>query len=222
MIRIALLGLLVVLAGQSMAATMYITDKFEIYMRSGESAKHRIVKTLRTGDEVKVLGQNRKTGYTHIEASNGKKGYVLTRQLLAEPVARTRIPELESRIQELETAPGELRQRLEEITTAHATLTEEHQSLTTQNQELEFQLAELKRVSADAVQIDAERKELRKQVATMTHQIEDQKQQIQEISNSSIQRWFMIGAGVLLGGIILGLILPNLNLRRRKDSWGSL
>jgi SH3 domain protein len=59
-------------------------------------------------------------------------------------------------------------------------------------------------------------------VATMSHDVEDQQQEIRELKNSAVQRWFLIGAGVLLGGIVLGLILPHLRMRKRKDSWGSL
>lgn len=222
MIRTIAILVITLASGQLLAQTMYVTDKFEIYMRTGESPKHRIVKTLRSGDEVTLVSKNKQTGYSQIKISSGKSGYVLTRQLLPEQVARKRIPELEAKIAQLETAPGELNQRLAELTTAHSELTAEHQALLTEKQNIEFELAELSRVSADAMKIDRERKELRKQVANMTHQIEDQKQQIRESSNSRIQRWFLIGGGVMFGGILLGLILPNLRIKRRKDNWGSL
>jgi SH3 domain protein len=72
------------------------------------------------------------------------------------------------------------------------------------------------------VQIAQERKKLRKQVATMSRELADQEQEIRELKNSTTQRWFLIGGGVLFGGILLGLLLPHLRVRRRKDSWGSL
>ena len=56
----------------------------------------------------------------------------------------------------------------------------------------------------------------------MTRELEDLKQQNRELENSTAQRWFLIGAGVIVGGILLGLILPHLRMRRRRDSWGSL
>jgi len=40
--------------------------------------------------------------------------------------------------------------------------------------------------------------------------------------NQANQRWSLSGAGVLAGGILLGLILPRLRLGRRKSAWGSL
>jgi len=52
--------------------------------------------------------------------------------------------------------------------------------------------------------------------------VESLKQQNRDLGNDSTQRWFLIGAGVVLLGIILGLILPHLRFQRRKSSWGSL
>jgi SH3 domain protein len=43
----------------------------------------------------------------------------------------------------------------------------------------------------------------------------------QTLEESTSQDWFLIGAGVLLGGIILGLILPRISWRRKTSSWDS-
>ena len=34
------------------------------------------------------------------------------------------------------------------------------------------------------------------------------------------QNWFMIGAAAIIVGIVLGLILPRLRVRRRRSEWG--
>jgi SH3 domain protein len=59
-------------------------------------------------------------------------------------------------------------------------------------------------------------------VAQQTHQVENLKQENRELRNETNQRWFLIGGGVIIVGIILGLILPHLRFQRRKSSWGSL
>ena len=191
-------------------------------MRSGESAKHRVVQMIKSGTPVTVLGVNKETGYTEVRTSSGKTGYVLSRQLLNEPVAREQLASLQARIQMLESAPGELSSKLAKLSKDYETLSQTHNSVVKEKDALTQELEELKRVSANAVEINRERKTLRKQVATMSHDVEDQQQEIRELKNSAIQRWFLIGAGVLLGGILLGLILPHLRIRKRKDSWGSL
>lgn len=214
--------ILFVISLSALAQTRYITDEFKVTMRSGESSKHRVVQMVKSGTAVAVLGTNKESGYTNVRLSNAKTGYILSRQLLNSPVAREQLASLQARIEMLESAPGEMSSKLASLSKEHETLSQAHKTVVTEKNALAQELGDLKLVSANAVEIARERKSLRKQVATMSHDLEDQQQQIRELKNSETQRWFLIGAGVVLGGIMLGLILPHLRIRKRKDSWGSL
>lgn len=218
-----ILSILLLVTGLvAQAQTLYVTDEFKITLRSGESAKHRVLQMISSGTPVTLLGVNKESGYSHVRTGSGKTGYVLSRHLLSEPVAREQLAALQARIQILESAPGELSSKLAKLSKEYEVLSQNHKEVVAEKEQLAQELEELKRVSANAVEINRERKTLRKQVATMSHDVEDQQQEIRELKNSAIQRWFLIGAGVLLGGILLGLILPHLRIRKRKDSWGSL
>lgn len=217
-----LLILSLCVAAAAHADTRYVTDQFQITLRSGESATHRIIRMLPTGTQLQVLGVNEATGYAHVRTTDGKDGYVLSRQLLKEPVARDRLVQLEQRLQELEAAPGELSAKLAKLQKEHDELQRAHAELQRVKQQVESELTSLQRTSANAVRISNERNELRTQVAALTRETEDLKQEKRELQNRSAQRWFLIGAGVVTGGILLGLILPRLRIRRRRDSWGSL
>lgn len=204
------------------AEPAFVTDQFKITVRSGESAQHRIISMLKTGTEVQAVSRNAQTGYTKVRLPNGKEGFVLTRQLLNEPVARDRLAELQAEVDALKAAPGELQQRLSSLTTQYRELESAHKELQQVKQNIEQELAALQRTSVNAVRISKERNELRKQVAELTRSNEELKAEKRELENRSAQRWFMIGGGVTVGGILIGLILPHLRIRRRKDSWGSL
>ena len=112
--------------------------------------------------------------------------------------------------------------RLSILSREHDQLQSKYKALLDEKNRIATELATIKRTSANAVQIAQERSSLRKQVATMTRDLADQEQEIRELKNNSTQRWFLIGGGVLLGGIFLGLLLPHLRVRKRRDSWGSL
>lgn len=219
--KLLLLPLLLTLS-LAHAETRYVTDQLKITLRTGESPKHRIIRMIPSGTPLTILGTNPDTGYSKVRLADGKSGYVLTRQLLKQPVARDRLAALEKRIKELEATPGELSSKLAKLSREHDELQRAHQSLQTEKEAIHEELETLKRTSANAVRIAQERKKLRKQVATMSRELEDQKQEILELKNNTTQRWFLIGGGVLFGGILLGLILPHLRVRKRKDSWGSL
>lgn len=214
--------LLFLCSAAALAQTAYVTDELEITLRTGESTGHRILRMLPTGEKLSVLGVNSQSGYTKVRTPGGQVGYVLSRQLIERPVARDRLAAAEAEVKALKAAPGELSSRLAKLRDEHAALQKAHQTLNSAKQQVDQEYAALKRTANNAVRIANERNELRKQVAGLTREIEDVKQQNRELENKTAQNWFLIGAGVVVGGILLGLILPHLRVRRRKSSWGSL
>lgn len=204
------------------ANTAYVTDELKITMRTGESATHRIVRMLPTGEKLTVLSTNKASGYSKVRTAGGTQGFVLTRQLVDQPVARDRLAAAEAEVKALKAAPGELSSRLAKLREEHKSLRKAHEELKSAKTLVDQQFAALQRTSSNAVRIANERNELRKQVASLRREVEDVKQQNRELENKTAQNWFLIGAGVVVGGIILGLILPHLRVRRRKSSWGSL
>ena len=67
---VLLLVMLPPLAAQ--ATTRYVTDEFNIMMRSGESSNHRITRQLRSGTPVEVLSVNSETGYSQVRIDGGE------------------------------------------------------------------------------------------------------------------------------------------------------
>jgi SH3 domain protein len=204
------------------AETRYVTDELSVTLRAGESTRYKILKNLQSGTPVEVLEVDESSNYARVRTEDDKVGYVLIHQLQDEPVARDRLAEVEQRLAEYEQDPGTLTARLGRLQTEHKQLRENMQALGRDKQRLEQELATIRRASANIVEITDERERLRMQVAELTRIRADLEQENRELANQSTQRWFLIGAGVLGGGILLGLILPRLRLGRRKSTWGSL
>jgi len=218
-----LLSLILLLSfGQLQAESRYVTDQFKITLRSGESASHKILRMLPSGYKLELISSNSQTGYSQVRTADGTTGYVLTRQLLNIPVARDRLASAESRLEELLQEPGKLSAKLAAVQNSLETLQQSHATLSQEKEKLDKELETIRRTASDAIRIANERNELRKLVAQLTHQVEELKQDNRELSNNSNQKWFMIGAGIIILGIVIGLILPHLRFQRRKNSWGSL
>ncbi|MES9827992.1 MAG: TIGR04211 family SH3 domain-containing protein [Candidatus Thiodiazotropha sp.] len=203
------------------AKTYYVTDDFKIAMRTGESIKHRITRYINTGTAVAVISTNKESGYSKVRVGT-KEGFVLTRQLLSEPVARTQLETMRKEIDALKAAPGELRGNLADLQKNHRELLASHQKLQQIKDKQEQELQSIQRTASNAIRISNERNELRKQVADLTREAEDLKQENRDLSNEATRDWFLIGAGVIIAGILIGLILPHLRFQRRRNSWGSL
>lgn len=220
-LRLLIVTLALGLALPALAETRYVTDQLKITLRTGESSSHRIIRMLPSGMPLEVISSNPETGYSQVRAGNSE-GYVLTRQLLDEPSARDQLDALKARVAALTSAPSKLRQQLDALTAEHQQLLAAHTKLQAEKQTLEQDFAALQRTASSAVQIADERNALRKQVSDLTRQSADLQLRTNELENNNLQEWFLIGAGVLLGGMVLGLLLPNLKLRRRRSNWDSL
>jgi SH3 domain protein len=203
------------------AKTQYVTDSLQITMRSGQSNGHKILRMLPSGTPVEVLSENGGSGYSRVRAL-GEEGWVLTRQLMNDPSAREQLEGLKERLQTMRDAPEDTRNRLAALLEEYKALQQSYAQVNEARQRLEQELASIRRVSADAVRINTERTELRKAVADLTREREDLRQEIRDADNQTSQRWFLIGGGVALAGILLGLILPHVRLQRRKSSWSTL
>jgi SH3 domain protein len=203
------------------AATRYVTDSLEVTLRTGESNRYRIIRMLPSGTPLEVLSVNKATDYARVRIEDGTVGYVLERELQEEPAARVRILELEQRLAELQAEPDALSARLAALQTEHARIDADFQELQREKQRLEEELATIRRASANILDITSDRERLRIQVSELTRERADLQQANRDLSNQTNQRWFMIGAGVILIGVLIGLLLPHLRFRRRS-SWGSL
>ena len=222
MTKILLALVLLLTFGTVQAEKRYVTDQFKITLRSGESSSHKIIKMLPSGTELELLGSNKATGYSSVRTKDGKTGYVLTRQLMKIPSARDRLAKAQERLQELQAEPDALSSRLSRLQGQHQALQQSYATLKSEKERLDKELESIRRTASNAIRISNERNELRKMVAKLTREVEDLKQENRELSNDSNQKWFLIGAAIIILGIILGLILPHLRFQKRKSSWGSL
>ncbi len=213
-----LVSLLFLLAGNAVAETRYVSDVLEITMRSGKGTSYGITRMLRSGTAVQVLEVDKKAGYSKIRTSSGKEGWVLSRFLMNGKAARERLAAAEKSLAELELENRKL-------TTAMSALTDEKKSLQNNLGDLEGEsrsvsqeLAEIKRTASSALAIDSENKDLKSRLVSLERELQTVQQENQSLKDRTARDWFMVGAAVVLLGIIIGLIIPKIRFRK-KSSW---
>jgi SH3 domain protein len=206
------------LTGTAFAETQYVSDTLEITMRSGKGTNFGITRMLRSGTPVEVLATDKKSGYTQVRTKSGKEGWVLSRFLMNGQAARDRLATAEKNLAELELENRKL-------TTAMTALTEEKSGLETNLQELEGQsrgvsqeLSEIRRTASSALAIDSENKDLKGRMVSLERQLQTVQQENETLKDRTARDWFMVGAAVVLLGIIVGLIIPKIRFRK-KSSW---
>jgi SH3 domain protein len=203
------------------AETRYVTDQYDFNLRAGESTRYKILRQLPSGAPLDILSINEESGYARVRTEDGLTGFMLLTYLQDEPAARSVLEAMQARLAELQQEPDKLAARLSALQSEHGALQEDHAILERDKQDLETELAEIRNASANAIQIDNERRQLQEQVANLMLQVDQLEHRNLELSNQTKQQWFLIGAAVLGLGVLLGLLLPSLRLRRRRSPWGS-
>lgn len=209
------------LAGAVFAETRYVTDELEVTLRSGQSTRNNIVRMLKSGTALEVLEDSGDTGYSRVRLPSGTEGWVLSRFLVDQPVARDVLPEVQRRYAALMESSKSVNAKLNASTSSVSELQKERDSLRSENEQLAKELHTVREKASDVLNIDKQNSGLRQRVTTLEGENDQLRIFNEELSNRRTLEWFMAGGGVLFVGLLLGLILPRIRWRRRS-SWGDL
>jgi SH3 domain protein len=210
------LALVVAAQAQAQTQTRYVTDRTQVELRRGPSTEYRIVRYLEAGDRVEVLEQNE--GFSRVKISGqDTEGWMPSASLIAEPIARDRLAAaertattarerataLEEQNRELERNLAATRAELEQTKASHGSVSRE--------------LAEIRTASANVVKLHDDNASLQQRLVQRDLQVEQLTTANARLAARSNQNWFVVGAAVLLGGIVIGLVAPTLRRKRRSD-----
>jgi len=215
---LVLVSLFLVMAGNAAAETRYISDRLEITMRSGKGTKFGITRMLRSGTPVEVLDIDKASGYSQIRTKSGKEGWVLSRFLMRGRAARDQLTTAEKNLAELELANNKMMANIKTLTQEKKLLEASLSDLDGESRNVNQELAEIKRTASSALAIDSENKNLKGRVVSLEREMQTLNQENESLKDRTARDWFMVGAAVILLGIITGLIIPRIRFRK-KSSW---
>ena len=186
---------------------------------------------------------DRDAGWTQVRIPGGSEGWVLTRQLDSQPVARDRIAyiqrdaksrinaaeqraksqvkSIQADLESLQTTYTDTRRQLNSTTSAKSDVDSSLQRLETENAALKRELEQIKKTAGRAIQLSEDNKQLTDQRTKLERELRVEKQATSTLRSRAKRDWFLIGAGVIVLGIIIGLIAPRLR-PKRANNWDAL
>lgn len=203
------------------ATTQYVSDNLEITMRSGESTRHQIIRMLNSGTPLEVLASNAETGYSQVRDPKGTVGYVLTRYLMNAPSANDQLADAQKKQGNSEAEAKRLKEELKQRNEEYKALAAEKQKIEEQAQNLDLELNTIRKTAASTLAIDQENRTNKALLVTIEQDLQVLKQENEALKDRTARDWFMVGAGVILLGMVIGLIIPKIRWQR-KSSWDSL
>lgn len=213
-LQIALVCCLLFMSVLAQAETRYVTDEFEITLRSGPSSMHAIQRMVKSGAAVTVLERDEEIGYSRVQMSDGTEGWVLNRYLMREPAARNQLERLSSQLAKV--TEGSLRVRIDAIKNTYDDAAKRIAALELDNRKLEDELANIKSIAANVLAIDQQNDVLLQDLSEKDAQINTLLQESYKLNSAQEKELFIAGALVLFAGLVLGLVISKIQWRKRS------
>lgn len=180
------------------AETMYVSNIIKITLRTGPGTDHRVVKMLESGQKVEIIYQE--ADWSQVRLEDGDKGWLLTRFVSAEKPSSVLLKSLQNNHDLLLKKTKNIREENKNFTKENNSLAAE---LTASQKELKKITAEyssLKKESADFISLKSNYEKTKKNLSEQTEKATVMEKQL--VNKNIIL--FLLGAGVLLIGFIVG------------------
>ncbi len=186
------------------AQTKYVSEVREITLRTGPGVDYKIIEMIKSGTPMTVLEE---TGdWTRIQIGDDKDGWVLSRFL------QNKVPDSVT-LKKLQGTYSALKDEAD-------TLKEENRALMENSEKLTAELSQcrngldalntahetLKNESADFLELQADHKKAMAELSEQREKVGQLENELSNVYSDKRMNWFLIGAGVLLIGIIIGFI----------------
>ena len=204
----------------STSASKYVTDEFEVTMRSGTSTSNNIVLMLKSGQIVEILEDDLASKYSLIETENGKTGYVLSRYLVEGTSARKQLENLKLKSSQQKENISSLKTQLEELKLALNTEKSDNELLKKTLLTSESELTLVSNAAENTLAILDDNNRLQ----TIEQELRQDKRQLSDenlqLKDSTQMDWFIRGAAVSFIAFLLGIAITRIRWKK-QDSWGS-
>lgn len=178
------------------AQTQYVTENLSTYLRKGPGDQFKISGAIQAGEKVTLI--DKKERYSLVRDSKNREAWILNSELTSTPSSKELTPQLQQKVQELTTKLNNIdkdwQQRTAEMQRRTQQSDQQSSELLEQNAQLKRELEILKNKNRDL-------------------------EAIQDASSREIMiQYFIYGGSVLGVGLLLGLLIPVLLPRRKRNN----
>lgn len=198
------------------AQSAWVSDEFEVTLRTGPSTSNAIELMVSSGTRLEVIEQDAESGYSRVRTGGGTEGWVLTRYLMSEPSAREQLETLTRQLTSATEEGASMGSQLNAIRGEYEAANRTIEQLEQDNAGLQAQLDDISQKAANTLAIDRQNQDLQQKLTDAEIQVNVLEQEKDRLLRQSNRNWFITGALVLLGGVLLGLILPRMKLQRKS------
>jgi SH3 domain protein len=200
----------------SYAQTVYVTDEFEVTMRTGPSNENKIIAMLPTGTKLQVIEE--KGDWVLVQSPTGSEGWVVKRYASAETPKKIIAEQLKKKY---DVALKDLEMETEKALTFEKENKELRVALSTSQKKLDRvkqDYTSLINESKDFLELKKEHTKNFANLRKSTSELEQLRKENAELHSSTNIIWFLSGAAVVIVSWLIGYVMGKLKRRSQSHS----
>ncbi len=195
---------------------LWVSDRLEAPLRACPGDKCRVVKVVRPGNEMTQIGYTA-DGWAFV-SSGDIKGFLPKRYLQDIPVASQQLEGAQRQSLEAVQAQHSLKTEMDTLNNRATSAEGEVGALRKENYELKQEIDYVKTVSGQTLMVNEDNRRLKSEVETLRQRNTILEQEAGDVEGKNQRAWFMIGAGVLFIGWLVGRFARN----PRRRGWNQI
>ncbi len=207
------------LCTEAYAETVYVTDSLTAPMRTGKTNRYRILLNIKSGTPLSLIEHDKAAGYSKVRTQKGTEGWMLTRYLVNQPTARYRLEKLEKDLLDWKQEKQAVILMSEELEKTNSALETDNLTLKKLNEKLKEEVSYIKKISGSAMNINQRNQQLTEENQQLQNETDLLSAENKRLKEDAKHDFYLMGAGTVVLGLVLGLIIPNFKPKRKDAGW---
>lgn len=197
----------------SLGASAYISDQTPVPLREEQSTESTVIHSgLPSGTQINILTLSEDKKWCLIRTTDGIKGWIPANSVQKTPPTQQQLAQND---------PTLVRNETQSISTTSpdiqlADLLKQHKELQQNHDKTVAELDHLKKLSTEAIRIEQANRDLNKTNQQLTLEMEQLTAEKSTLKSDNFNKGLQYGAGILLGGFVLGYTIKSRNSRRER------
>ncbi|MFL0808889.1 MAG: TIGR04211 family SH3 domain-containing protein [Agarilytica sp.] len=216
-----LIGFIMSQHGFAQSKTVYISDVLYVPLRSGASIEYRIINAaMKSGTKMARLEQSEDGLWSKVRTDEDLEGWIRNQYLVEEMTSELKLNQSLTRMARLEKTNQTLTKDNSKLKNENAKLSSQLSSTSNSKSQLTKEYDSLRKLSAGAVELERNYQELLKKHEVTQTQRDSLMAENEQLRNNRNLSFLLYGAGILVLGMILAVVVPALKPKKGYSEWG--
>jgi len=203
------------------AESRWVSDVLYVPLRSGKGNSFRILnRGLKTGLELTFVSEDTEEGWTEVRTVSGELGWIRSQYLIDTKPAAIQLATAQKNIERLSRERTKYKEQAKKARSELKSASGDVKTRQKTNADLQQQFNDLKVISGDAVALHARHQSLLHNHKIMETELDVIKSENDRLRDDRTMTFFLYGAGSVLLGVFITLVVPSLRRKKSYSEWG--